>query len=179
MRLFLNRQQARTQLGVIHRHRQHCCAERLRHRASAYPLPFRSAATWDMPSALEPFSNASAVFTVAATGTTTDARTGNVVPNTTTVSVALYLRQGSTDPNSGFPGVDTDVELFEGYAVNPQALDARIRPGTTGTLTFAGEAPARCEVLNARYPLGSTGFIGATVQGVLGDRIRLQRFVNG
>lgn len=132
-----------------------------------------------MASALAPFANASAVFTVATTGTTTDARTGNVVPNTATLTVSLYLRQGATDPTSDFPGVDTDVEQFEGYAVSPQALDARIKPGTTGTLTFAGQAPARCEVVNTRYPFGSTGFIGATVQGVLGDRIRLQRFVNG
>lgn len=132
-----------------------------------------------MASALAPFSNASAVFTVPTSGTTTDARTGNVLPNSTTVSVALYLRQGSTDPTSGFPGVDTDVEVFEGYVVNPTALDARIQPGTTGTLTFAGQPAARCEVLNARYPFGSTGIIGGTIQQVLGDRIRLQRFVNG
>ncbi|MEB3275408.1 MAG: hypothetical protein VKM92_00425 [Cyanobacteriota bacterium] len=132
-----------------------------------------------MASALAPFVNASAVFTVPTSGTTTDARTGNVIPNTTTLTVSLYLRQGATDPTSDFPGVDTDVEQFEGYAISPQALDARIKPGTPGVLTFAGQPAARCEVLNARYPLGSTGFIGATVQAVLGDRIRLQRFVNG
>lgn len=132
-----------------------------------------------MASPLAQFANASAVFTVPTTGTTIDARTGNVIPNTTTITVSLYLRQGATDPSAGFPGVDTDTEQFDGYAVNPQVLDPRIIPGTPGTLIFAGQPVARCEVLNARFPFGATGFIGATLQGALGDKIRLQRFVNG
>lgn len=132
-----------------------------------------------MASALASFANASAVFTVPTTGTTTDARTGNVIPNTTTVTVSLYLRQGSRDTSSDFPGADTDVDSFEGYAVSPQALDSRIIPGTTGTLTFAGQAAARCEVLNARYPYGATGTIGATTQSAIGDRISIRRYVNG
>lgn len=132
-----------------------------------------------MASALLAFANASAVFTVPTTGTTTDARTGNVVPNTTTLTVSLYLRQGPRDTSSDFPGADTDVDTFEGYAVNPQALDARIIPGTTGTLTFAGQPAARCEVLNARFPFGATGTIGATIQAAIGDKISLRRYING
>lgn len=132
-----------------------------------------------MTSPLVAAANAVAVFTVATSGTTVDARTGNVVPNTTTVTVSLYLRQGPIDSGADFPGVDTDTDTFEGYAVAPQILDPRIRPGTTGTLNYSGQGAVRCEVLNARYPYGTTGLIGSNIQAAVGDKISLRRFVNG
>lgn len=131
-----------------------------------------------MTSALAALANATAIFTVPTVGTVTDPATGNVVPATETVTVNLYLRQGTTRP-SEFPGVDTEVETYEGYAVNPQALDARIKPGVVGTLNFAGQGAIDCEVINGRYPYGSTGLIGSTVQQVIGDKIRLARYVQG
>jgi hypothetical protein len=131
-----------------------------------------------MTSALAALANATAAFTVPTVGTYTDPTTGNIVPATETVTVSLYLRQGNTN-DSGFPGVDTEVETFEGYAINPQALDARIKPGITGTLNFAGQGAMRCEVINTRYPYGTTGLLGATVQQVLGDKIRLAMYVQG
>ena len=131
-----------------------------------------------MASALQALANAVAVFNLPTVGTTTDLDTGNVVPVTEGVTVSLYLRQGSRN-GSGFPGVDTDSITFEGYAVSPQALDARIRPGVVGTLAFAGQAAIRCEVLQERFPYGSTGLIGGTLQTVLGDRIRLASYVDG
>ena len=131
-----------------------------------------------MTSALAALANATAIFTVPTVGTVTDPATGNVVPATETVTVNLYLRQGTTRP-SEFPGVDTEVETYEGYAVNPQALDARIKPGVKGTLNFAGQGAIDCEVINGRYPYGSTGLIGSTVQQVIGDKIRLARYVQG
>lgn len=129
-----------------------------------------------MTSALAALANATATFMVPTVGTVTDPTTGNVVPATETVTVNLYLRQGTTRP-SEFPGVDTEVETYEGYAVNPQALDARIKPGVVGTLNFAGQGAIDCEVINGRYPYGSTGLIGSTVQQVIGDKIRLARYV--
>lgn len=131
-----------------------------------------------MTSALTAVANATATFQLATVGTTTDPDTGNVLPQTENVTVTLYLRQGSRS-GSGFPGVDTDTISFEGYAVSPQALDARIKPGVTGTLSFAGQAAIRCEVLQERYPYGSTGLIGSTLQSILGDRIRLATYVDG
>ena len=131
-----------------------------------------------MTSALAALANATAIFTVPTVGTVTDPATGNVVPATETVTVNLYLRQGTTRP-SEFPGVDTEVETYEGYAVNPQALDARIKPGVVGTLNFAGQGAIDCEVINGRYPYGSTGLIGSTVHQVIGDKIRLARYVQG
>lgn len=131
-----------------------------------------------MTSALAALANATAIFTVPTVGTVTDAVTGNVVPATETVTVSLYLRQGSTRA-SDFPGVDTEVETYEGYAVSPQALDARIKPGVVGTLNFAGQGSIDCEVINSRYPYGTTGLIGSTVQQVIGDKIRLARYVQG
>lgn len=131
-----------------------------------------------MTSALAALANATATFSVPTVGTVTDATTGNVIPATETVTVSLYLRQGSTQP-SGFPGVDTEVETYEGYAVNPQALDARIKPGVIGTLNFAGQGAVECEVINSRYPYGTTGLLGSTVQQVIGDKIRLARYVQG
>ena len=131
-----------------------------------------------MASALTTLANASATFQLATAGTTTDATTGNVLAVYENVTVSMYLRQGSRN-GSGFPGVDTDTITFEGYAVSPQALDARIKPGITGTISFAGQAAIRCEVLQERFPYGSTGLIGSTLQNVLGDRIRLATYADG
>lgn len=129
-----------------------------------------------MTSALAGLANATAVFNLPTVGTYTDPDTGNITPATEMVSVTLYLRQGGSN-GSGLPGIDADVETFEGYAVSPQALDARIKPGITGTLNFASQGSVACEVINSRYPYGSTGTIGSTLQQVLGDKIRLVRYV--
>jgi len=129
-----------------------------------------------MTSALAGLANASAVFTLPTVGTITDPTTGNITPATETVSVTLYLRQGGSN-GSNLPGIDADVETFEGYAVSPQALDARIKPGITGTLNFASQGSVACEVISSRFPYGSTGTIGSTLQQVLGDKIRLVRYV--
>lgn len=129
-----------------------------------------------MTSALAGLANATAVFTLPTVGTYTDPTTGNITPATETLTVTLYLRQGSTN-GSDLPGVDADVEVFDGYAVSPQALDARIKPGITGTLNFASQGAVPCKVLNSRFPYGSTGTIGATLQQVLGDKIRIARYV--
>jgi hypothetical protein len=131
-----------------------------------------------MTSALAGIANASATFHVATVGTTTDPDTGNILPATETVTVSLYLRQGGTSAPE-LPGITADVEVFDGYAVSPQALDARIKPGTTGTLNFAGQGAISCEVINARFPFGSTGTIGSTLQQVIGDKIRIARYVQG
>lgn len=131
-----------------------------------------------MTSALAALANATATFAVPTVGTFTDPTTGNIIPATESITVSLYLRQGGTN-GSDFPGVDTEVETYEGYAVSPQALDARIKPGVTGTLNFAGQGAVTCEVLNTRFPYGSTGLLGTTVQQVLGDKIRLARYVQG
>lgn len=131
-----------------------------------------------MPSALSSLANATATFQLATVGTITDPNTGNVLPQNEAVTVTLYLRQGSRN-GAGFPGVDTDTITFEGYAVSPQALDARIRPGVRGTLAFAGQPAVRCEVLQERYPYGSGGLLGSTLQGILGDKIRLVTYVDG
>lgn len=129
-----------------------------------------------MTSALASIANATAVFTLPTVGTLTDPNTGNITPATEALAVTLYLRQGSTN-GSDLPGVDADVEVFDGYAVSPQALDARIKPGITGTLNFAGQGAVPCEVLNSRFPYGSNGLIGSTLQQVLGDKIRIARYV--
>lgn len=128
-----------------------------------------------MTSALAGLANATAVFELPTVGTITDPTTGNVLPATETLQVNLYLRQGASS-SSDFPGVDSEVETFEGYAVNPQALDARIKPGVTGTLNFAGQGNVACEVIGSRFPFGASGTIGSTLQQVLGDKIRLVRY---
>jgi hypothetical protein len=129
-----------------------------------------------MTSALAGLANATATFNVATVGTITDPDTGNVLPATEALTVSLYLRQGGSS-SANLPGVDADTEVLEGYAVSPQALDARIKPGTTGTLNFAGQGGADCEVISSRFPYGSTGTIGSTLQQVLGDKIRIARYL--
>ena len=130
-----------------------------------------------MTSALSALANATAVFTLPTVGTVTDSETGNVSPAVETVSATLYLRQGSAQP-SNLQGVDADSIVMEGYAVNPQALDARVRPGTRGTVTMSGRTMT-CEVLQERFPYGNTGLIGSTLQTILGDRIRLVAYLYG
>jgi hypothetical protein len=131
-----------------------------------------------MASALASLANATAVFTVvdAGGGTVTDPATGNVGPATDTLAVTMYLRQGSVTP-ADLQGVQVDAEVFEGYAINPQALDARIVTGTQGTLTFASDAASRCSVARVRHPYGTSGLLGSTLQSVLGDKIRIVRYL--
>jgi hypothetical protein len=131
-----------------------------------------------MTSALAALANATATFHLATVGVTTDPDTGNVMPQTEDVTITLYLRQGGLSP-ANFPGVDTDSITFEGYAVSPQALDVRIRPGVTGTLAFAGQPAVRCQVVQERYPFGSSGLLGSTLQSIVGDKIRLTTYVDG
>ena len=131
-----------------------------------------------MTSALTAIANASLTLELPTIGTTLDELTGNVLPVMESITVGLYLREGGRS-GSGFPGVDTDSITLEGYAVNPQALDARVRPGVTGQLTFAGKPACRCEVLQERYSFGTTGLLGSTLQAVLGDKIRLRTFIDG
>jgi hypothetical protein len=130
-----------------------------------------------MTSALSALANATAVFTLPTVGVITDPDTGNVVPAEETVTATLYLRQGSPQA-ANLQGVDADTIVMEGYAVEPQALDARVRPGTRGTVTMGGREMV-CEVLQERFPYGSTGLLGTTLQTILGDRIRLAAHLYG
>lgn len=128
-----------------------------------------------MTSALAALANATVAFSLPTTGTETDALTGNVKPLTEAVEVSLYLRQGSIN-DTDLPGIDAAAVVYEGYAISPQALDARIKPGTRGTLNFSGQGSQTCEVLTSRFPYGTTGLIGTTVQQVIGDRVRIVRY---
>lgn len=134
-----------------------------------------------MASALQALSNATAIFSLPAAGTVTDAR-GNVIPATETVTVTLYLRQGGIAFEGGvsdtdLPGIEAETQTFEGYAVNPQELDPRIIRGTVGTLSLSGDTPRRCEVADVGYPYGTAGLIGETVLSVLGTKIRILRYL--
>lgn len=130
-----------------------------------------------MTSALSALANATAVFTLPTVGTVEDPDTGNVLPAEETATVTLYLRQGSPQA-ANLQGVDADLIIMEGYAVEPQALDARVRPGTRGTVTMGGREMV-CEVLQERFPYGNTGLLGSTLQTILGDRIRLAAYLYG
>lgn len=124
-----------------------------------------------MATALSALSNATATFKVAATGVVTDPTTGNVRPAEASVQVDLFLK-ASKQAGVAFPGVEIAETLFEGYALD--ALDSRIVEGTSGTLTFAGEAALPVEVVNLRLPYGKTGLLGSTLNTALGERIQLR-----
>lgn len=123
-----------------------------------------------MATALSSIANASVSFEVAGQGVTVDPETGNVAVVDEVVTTPLYLKAEKVDVVR-YPGVDVVDRVYEGYAVEP--LDTRVVPGTVGTLTFAGEAPVRCEVFSLRLPYGSTGTIGAALTGALGEKIQL------
>ena len=128
-----------------------------------------------MASALLSLQNAVVVFDVPTVGTIVDQRTGNILPRTERVTISLYLRQGSLT-EADVPGVGAATDVFDGYAISPQALDARIVPGVRGTLAFSAQDPLPCELVKAREAYGTTGLIGSTLQQVIGDRIRVVRY---
>ena len=128
-----------------------------------------------MSSALIGIANATAVFTVPTVGVVTDSATGNVTPATETVTVVLYLKRSTFTPND-LPGVDVDADVFAGYAVNPSAVDARVKRGIRGTLAWAGDASQPCVVSEIGSSFGATGLIGSTLKGVLGDELRVIRY---
>lgn len=125
-----------------------------------------------MASALSALANATVTFQVAATGVYTDPVTGNVLPATSDVTISLFLKGESTGARI-FPGVDVLDTVYEGYAVNPSSFDPAVVVGTTGTLTFAGEAARECEVLELRTSYGKTGLMGEILNGTLGEKVKL------
>jgi hypothetical protein len=125
-----------------------------------------------MASALAALANATATFQVAGTGTVTDPDTGNVMAAGASVVVSLFLKAEKVG-YTALPGVDVVDTVYAGYAISPMALDPGIVIGTTGTLTFAGEEPVACEVVEVRLPYGAEGLIGGTLAGVLGQSVRL------
>jgi hypothetical protein len=128
-----------------------------------------------MSSALVGIANAQAVFTVPTVGVVTDPATGNVTPATETVTVQLYLERSTFTPND-LPGVDVDGDVLAGYAVNPSAVDARVKRGIRGTLTWGGEPAYPCVVSEIGSSFGKTGLIGSTLRNVLGDELRIIRY---
>lgn len=128
-----------------------------------------------MSSALIALANATAVFTVPTIGVTTDPATGNVIPVTETVTVSLYLERSTFNRND-LPGVDVDGDVLAGWAVNPAAVDARVKRGIRGTLQWSGEASQPCVVSEIGGNFGYEGLIGGTLRTVLGDELRIIRY---
>jgi hypothetical protein len=120
---------------------------------------------------LAALENATLVFTVPASGTTTDADTGNVLANTETVTASAYLK-GESVAETTFPGVNVITVLYEGY-VTSGALDGRVKVGTAGTVAFAGQDATECEVLEVRLPYGESGLLGSILSDALGVKVRL------
>ena len=124
-------------------------------------------------SALQSLANSTVTFSVPTAGVVTDPETGNVVPVTEDLAYTLFLRKVATEQTVEYPGVDVRRAVFEGYCIEPQALDRRVIGGTLGQLSFAGDPAAECEVEDARFNYGTTGLLGETLQLVLGDKVRL------
>lgn len=125
--------------------------------------------------ALSGFANASAVFTIPASGTVTDAATGNVKPNTTTTTVALFAK-ASPPVDRDLPGVEVGGTTYVCRCVNPGQLPAAVVAGTKGTVSFDGGAFVPCVVMSAREPYGSAAGIGAIVRSAVGDSITLMAY---
>lgn len=127
-----------------------------------------------MPSALGALANAVLKLQVPAAGTTVDATTGNVLPQVQVLTYSLFAKQLRVS-SAELPGVNTATAAYEGYCVNPQALDASVTVGTLGTLSFAGGTELPCMVKQVRHAYGAEGLLGTTLQQALGDRIRLEQ----
>jgi hypothetical protein len=117
--------------------------------------------------------NATATFTLPATGTSTDAL-GNVVAATESVTATLFLK-GRAEIPTGTPGTEGTLTTLSGYAVDPMVLDTRIRQGTEGTLSWQG-ATHIFEVVGRNIIYGDDGFIADTLTAERGDDITLLLF---
>ena len=117
--------------------------------------------------------NATASFTLPATGTMIDA-VGNVVAATESVTATLFLK-GRQEIPTGTPGTEGTLTVLTGYAVDPMALDTRIRQGTEGTITWQG-AVHIFEVLGRNVIYGDDGFISTTLTAERGDDITILLF---
>ena len=123
-------------------------------------------------SALLSLVNSDVVFEVPTNEVVIDDETGNVLPAVEPISYRLYLRRGSNNIRE-LPGIDTERATYEGYCIQPTALDKRIQAGTKAKLDFAGSPTVECLVADCRYPFGSSGLLGETLTDVLGHKIRL------
>jgi hypothetical protein len=117
--------------------------------------------------------NTTATFTLPTTGTVTDAL-GNVVAATESVAAQLFMK-GRVESPTGTPGAEGTLTTLAGYAVEPMALDTRIRQGTEGTLTWQG-ATHIFEVVGRNIIYGDDGFIADTLTTERGDDITLLLF---
>jgi len=123
-------------------------------------------------SALFALVNATVDFHVAGAGLMTDPETGNVSPTVEDLTYKAFLRAINVDPTV-YPGVDVNGVVYEGYVVDPQALDAKVQVGSTGVLTFGSGEPVECRVLRARIGYGDQGALGARLSEALGTRVTL------
>jgi hypothetical protein len=123
-------------------------------------------------SALISLANASVRFQVAGAGVVTDPETGNVTPTTAVVTCKAFLKAVNVDPVV-YPGVDVTAVVYEGYVVEPMALDPKVGAGTTGELNFGSGGAQQFEVLRARMGYGDQGALGAPLSGVLGTKVTL------
>jgi hypothetical protein len=123
-------------------------------------------------SALFALVNASVDFNVAGAGVTTDPDTGNVYPAWETATHKAFLKAVNVDPTT-YPGINVNALIYEGYVVDPQELDARVKVGSTGTLTFGTAQPVEFEVLRARIGYGDLGALGSRLSESLGTKVTL------
>ena len=104
-----------------------------------------------------------------------DAKTGNYRTGIDEIRYDLYLRKAINDQRRNYPGVDRLASTYDGYAVYPSELDARIKSGTKGRLKFGeSENYHDCVVRDVRYQFSSFGTIGGALSSALGDSLLLE-----
>ena len=116
--------------------------------------------------------NATVKFRVAGAGVVTDPDTGNVSPTLELQTHKAFLKAVNVDPTT-YPGINVNALIYEGYVVDPQALDARVRVGSTGQLTFGSTEPVQFEVLRARIGYGYLGALGSRLSESLGTKVTM------
>jgi len=124
-----------------------------------------------MPSPFKTLPNATLLFEITGTTTTTD-EFGNVTDVEGSLSVTAYLKQQQLGkiPRVNVPGMRQDATYYIGWSINPQTLPATVRQGNWATCTMGtttGQFYLR-ELLNP--PFGRTG-IGAVLESAIGTRI--------
>lgn len=134
-----------------------------------------------MASAAGFIANATITLDLPTAGTQEDVL-GNITPQTEQVTQIAYVYKGprSSDGRAAtanrfepFPGVDVNENRFGAYATEPQKMDARIIEGVRGTCQWDGRTWT-AQILSVGGKYGRTGYIGETLQGIIGDKFVLE-----
>lgn len=122
-----------------------------------------------MASPFAPYANASLRWQVPTGGSTVDAATGNVIPETAEIVLTALLNQRGGNsrqlPDSRPQGVDETAVYLEGYAVEPMELPVSVVPLSRAIATWDNRHGSFVLLVTGRSPYGVDPITGTKLKG--------------